>query len=101
VLGQDRRRHRLERGQIVEKIINRLERAVRRIAQQRVAAAFQLAGKERDAEIERDLQVGLHPAQHGETAGHVESADRHRDAGGPQRAGDIECAGKLIALHAD
>jgi hypothetical protein len=92
---------RLDAGQVLEIVVDRLDRAGRGIAQQGVAALLELARIERDAKVERRLQVGLHRAEHGETARHMEAADRDRQAGRPQRPGDVEGAGELVALHAD
>ncbi len=56
---------------------------------------------ERDAHVERFLQVGHQIGEHGEQAGHVEAADDHRHAGRTKRPRDIERARILIGLHAD
>ena len=82
LLRQDRRRRAFQRRQIVEVVVERLQRAAGGIAQQSVAAAFEFAGIQRDAEIERLLHVGLNAGQHRQTARDVEAADRDRHAGG-------------------
>ena len=65
------------------------------------SAVLGLTGEQTAAHVERDLQIGLHLGKHGEAAGHVESADDHRDAGLAQRTRDIKRARELVRLHAD
>src|SRR6185312_9581389 len=100
-LRQDRRGRRLNPGQLVDVIVDRLELAVYRVVQQRVAAVLDLAGIKCDAELERLLQIGLLLADHGETAGYMKPADRDRDSGRAQRARDVERARELVALDPD
>ena len=50
---------RFEPGQVVHEIVDRLERVRGGVAQQRVEAPLGLAGKQRDADVERLLQVRL------------------------------------------
>ena len=99
--GEDGGRFGLQRRQILQVVVDRLQRPVRGILQDQVHPAFQLAGEHADAQVERLLQVGLHFGQHRETAGHMKSADHHRHARRTERAGDIECARILIRLHTD
>ena len=92
---------RFERRQVLQVVVDRLQRPVRGVAQDRVHAPFELAGEQAHAHVERDLEVGLQLRQHGEAAGHVEAADHHRHAGGAERARDVERARELVRLHAD
>src|SRR5205807_2795837 len=48
----------------------------------------------------RWVEGGSDVGRHGEAGGHVEAADDRRDAGVPERPGDVEGAGKLVRLHA-
>ena len=91
----------LERRQVVEVIVERLERARGGVAQHAVEPPLGLAGEQRDPEVEGLLKVGVHLRQHGEAAGDMEPADDDRDAGGAQRPGDVERARELVRLHAD
>ena len=98
---KDGGRLRLERRQVLQIVVDRLQRPVRRILQDAVHPSLQLAGEHAHAHVERRLEVGLQFRQHGEAAGDMESADHHRHAGRPERAGDVERAGILVRLHAD
>ena len=89
-----------ERRQILQVVVDRLHRPVRRVLQDQVHPPFQFTGEHADAHVERRLQLGLQFGQHGEDAGHVEAADHHRHARGAERAGDIERTGILVRLHA-
>ena len=101
-IARQKRRHRVfERRQIVDVIVERLERARGGIAQDLVHAAFGLAGEQSDAHVERLLQVGHHGREHRQHAGDVEAADDDRDAGVAQRLGDMQRARILVRLHAD
>src|SRR5579862_2035132 len=94
-------RHRVfERRQIVDVIIERLERTVGGVAHHLVHAAFGFSGKQRDADFERGLQVGAYGIEHRQHAGDVEAADDDGNAGGAQRFGDVERARILVGLYA-
>ena len=71
------------------------------VAHDLVHAAFGLAGEQRDAHIERLLQVRADGIEHRQHAGDVKAADDDRDARGAQRLGDMQRARILIGLHAD
>jgi hypothetical protein len=99
--GKDGGRLGLERRQVLQVVVDRLQRPVRGVPENQVHPAFQLAGEHADAQFERFLQIGLHLRQHRQTAGHMKAADHHRHTIGTERAGDIERAGILIRLNAD
>ena len=90
-----------EPRQIVEVIVDRLERARRGVAQHFVEAPLRFARIERNAEVERFLERIGRLRQHGEAAGDMEPADHHRHAGRPQRPGAVHHARELIRLDAD
>ena len=71
------------------------------VAQHLVEPPFGLAGEERDAHGARTIEIGVDAAEHADRAGHVEAADRDRDAALAQRPGEIERARELVRLHAD
>ncbi len=90
-----------EAWQIVEVIVDRLERARRGVAQHFVEPPLRLARVERDAEVERFVQRIGPLRQHRKTAGNMESADNHRYPRGPQGTGAVHHARELVRLHAD
>ena len=90
----------IQRRQIVHVIVERLERAVKGVAQNHLEAAFGLAGKKRDAEIHRFLEFGRRFGQHRQATGYVKPANANLHAGRAQFACDIHGARKLIGLHA-
>ncbi len=87
--------------QIVEVIVDGLQLARRRVAQDFVEPSFRFARIERNAEVERRFERIRRLRQHGETAGDMESADDHRHARRPKRPGAIHHPRELIRLHAD
>ena len=91
---QDGNRARLDRRQIVEVVVDRLQRSVRGIAQDRVDPPLEFTGEQADADVEGGAQVGLQLGQHRETAGDVESADHDRHAGGAELARDVRARGE-------
>ena len=93
IAGQERRHRIFQRRQIVDVIVYRFERADGGIAYHLVHAAFGLAGEQRDAHVERFLQVGPSHREHRQHAGDMEAADDHRDAGGAQWLGDVQRRG--------
>ena len=101
-IAREIRRHRVfQRRQIVDVIVDRLERTGGGITQDLVHAPFRFAGKQSDAHVERLLQVGHDGGKHRQHAGDVETPDDHRDAGLAQRFGDVQRARILVRLHAD
>ena len=89
-------------GSVVHVIVERLERAVRGVAQHLVEPALLgLAGEERDAHRLRRFDVGRQFGQHGDAAGDVEAADADRQPGVEERPRQIDRARKLVGLHAD
>ncbi len=95
------RRCQFDRRQVVHEIVDRLERAGRRVLEHLVDAAFGLAREQAAAEVERDLQIGLGARQHRQQPGDMKAADHNRNARRPQRPRDIERARILVGLHAD
>ena len=98
---EDRQRGGRHFGHVGEIIVGRLRGAGGDIAQQAGHAALALAGEQRDAEIERLLQVGRQLRQHRDAAGDMEPADDHRHVGRAELAREIERARILVRLHAD
>src|SRR5262245_17867840 len=90
-----------DRWKIVQVIVDRLQSAGRRIAQNAVDPAFHLSGEEADSHRQCAFQVGLQFGQHGQAAGHVKSADYHRYARRAERPRYVDRTGKLIRLDAD
>ena len=101
VARQERRHRVFQRGQIVDVIIDRLEQACGGIAQHLVHAAFRFAGKQRDAHVERLLQVSHDVRKHRQHAGDMKAADDHGNAGIAQRLRYMERPRILVGLHAD
>jgi hypothetical protein len=99
--GKNRRRRRFESGQVFQVVVDRLQRAVRRVGEDFIHPPFQFAGEQADAHIDRNLQVGLQAGQHGEASGYMEPADHHRKAGRAKPPGDVERPRVLVRLHAD
>lgn len=62
---------------------------------------FRLAREDRDAEVERSLNVGRDVWQHRQAAADVEAADAHGNARLAERPRDVDGARELIALDAD
>src|SRR5260370_40299654 len=78
---QQRQRSAFYTGQILQVVVERLESALPRVAQDLVQTLFfSFAGKERDAEIPSLLQFGGHTGQHGNTARKMKTADAHLEA---------------------
>ena len=98
---QERHRRRLDRREVVEIIVDRLEGTACGVAQQGVEPLLRLACEQADPQVESLLNVGLHLGEHRQAAGNVKPADDHGYACGPQRAGDVHGSGKLVRLHAD
>ena len=73
--GKDRHRHAIQRRQVRHVVVERLERALPRVAQDLFEASFGLTGKKRDAKIHGLLQFGGNLRQHREAAGDVKAAD--------------------------
>ena len=82
-------------------IVDRLQLAGRRVAQDFVEPPFRFARIEGYAKVERRFERIRRLRQHGEASGDMESADDHRHSGPPQGPGAIHHAGELVRLHAD
>ncbi len=95
---QGRGRHLRHVGEV---IVDRLRGSLVDVAHQRGEAAFAFAGEQRDAEIERLLQVSGQCGQHRDAARDMEPADHDRYSGGAELAREIERARILVRLHAD
>src|SRR5256885_8958132 len=103
MLARQRRRGlALEARQIVDVVIERLQRAIPRIAQYLVeSAALRFACEERDAHLLGGAHLGRHFGQHREATAHVKSADTHRQPGCEKRPRQIDSPWELVRLHAD
>ena len=97
---QEGHRRRLDRGKVVEIIVDGLQRHFRRVAQQRIQPLLRLAREQADPQVESLLKIGLHPGQHRKTSRNVKPADDDGDSGGTQRTRDVHGAGKLVRLDA-
>ena len=98
---QDRHRRAFEVRQVVHVIVERLQRALPRIAQHIVEPAFGFAGEERDAKRLRFAQLGRHLGQHRQRAGDMETADADLHAELAQPPRDIHRTRILVRLYAD
>ncbi len=99
---QEGRRLAFEAGQIVEVVVERLQRARPGGLQHLVEAAILgLAGEDRDAHVHRRPDLRRQLGQHGDAAGNMEAADDHRQAGGAERPCEVDGARKLRRLNAD
>ena len=98
---QDRIGRRRHVRQIVHVVVDRLRGSSRHVAQEDIHAAFGFACIERDAEVERLLEVRRQLGKHGEAPADMEAADRDRNVGGAELAGKIERARELVRLHPD
>ena len=98
---QDRQRRIRHFGHVGEVIVDRLQRTGVNVAQKLTHAAFPFACEQRDAHIERLLQIERQAGQHRDAATDMESTHHHRDAGGAELAREIECSRILVRLDAD
>jgi hypothetical protein len=98
---QDRHRCDFEARQIVHVIVERLQRAVPRVAQHLIEPPLGLAGEERDAQRLCLAQLGRHVGQHRQRARDMEAADADLHAALAQPARDVHRARILVRLHAD
>ena len=98
---QQRSYRTLQPRQIVHIIIDRRETARVGIQQHLIEPSFGLAGEDRNAEIERFLNIGRNFRQHGEAARDMKTADTDPDTGGSQRPGHIHGVRELVRLNAD
>src|SRR5262245_31863628 len=94
--GQYRGRLMLQRGEIVEVIVDRLHGADRGVLEEPLHPPLDLAGKQADAHVESNFQISLQLREHGKAAGYMKAANNHRNAGSPKRPCDIERARKLV-----
>ena len=90
-----------EARQILEIIVDRLERPRRGVAQNFVEPAFRFAGIEGNAEVERCFERIRRLRQHGEATGNMETADDNRHASRPQRPRTVHHPRELVRLHTD
>ena len=91
----------LERGQIIEVIVDRLQGSRRGVAQHLVEPALRLAGEQRNAEIERLVERIRPLRQHREATRDMEAADADLDACRPQGTGEVQHMRELVRLDAD
>ena len=97
---ENRGRLGLERGQVLQIVVDRLQRSVGRVLQKEIHPALEFAGEHAHPHVEGLLEIGLQLREHGEAAGDMEAADDHGHALRAEWAGDIEGAGILVRLHA-
>jgi hypothetical protein len=97
---QHRRRHAGDARQVVHVVVEGTERPRPGVAQYLVEPSSRLAGKERDTERHRLLELRRQLGQHRQRARHVKAADANLDAARAQQARDIHGAGELVRLHA-
>ena len=90
-----------EVGEVGHVVVERLERALRRVDQHFIQTSFRFAGEDGDAHLARAVEIGIFALQHAEDARSVEAADGDLDAARAQRTGDVERARELVRLHAD
>src|SRR6516165_7666571 len=84
---------------IIEEIIDWLERSICCCAQNLVATTLEFTRKQRNAHVDRFLQIWLQSGQHCETAGHMEATNGHRNTSVAERAREIQRARILVSLH--
>ena len=91
-----------EARQIVHVVVERLQRAVPGVLQHDVEPALLgLAAEDGDAHVHGRLDLGRDHRQHRQAARHMEAAQRHRQAGLDELAGEIDGARELVGLDAD
>ena len=96
------RRRTLDARQVVHVVVERLQPLVPSVEQYLVEAAFLgFAGVDRNAHVHGRLNLGRHDRKHRETAGGMEAAHRHRQAGGEEMAREVDGTRELIGLHTD
>src|SRR5262245_27319075 len=95
--------HRLtfQAREVVHEIVQQLELAAIRRAEELIEPSLGLSGKERDTEFHRFLQLGRDLWQHRQAATDVKPADGDWKSRGTERPRNVYCARKLIALHAN
>ena len=91
----------LERRQIIEVIVDRLQGSGRGVAQHLVEPALRLAGEQRNAEVERLVERIRPLRQHREATRDMEAADADLDASRPQGTGEVQHMRELVRLDAD
>src|SRR5215813_2851283 len=96
-----RHRFTLQAREVVHEIVQRLELAVIRRAEEFLEPSLGLPGKQRDTEIHRFLQLGRDLWQHRQAAANMKAADGNWKSCGTERPGNVYRARKLIALHAN
>ena len=101
VARQERIGRALERGQIIEVIVDRLQGSGRGVAQHLVEPALRLAGEQRNAEVERLVERIRPLRQHREATRDMEAADADLDARRPQGTGEVQHMRELVRLDAD
>ncbi len=95
-----RDRRAVDARQVGHEIVQRLERARRRVMQDFVEPAFGLAGKQRHAHRLGAVKIRIHAIEHRQHARHMEAADADLDTALAQRLRQIERARELVRLHA-
>jgi hypothetical protein len=80
-------------------IVDGLQPSCGDVLQQGGHAALAFAGIERDAEIERGLQLRRRLRQHRQATADMEPPDHHRQIGGAELPREVEGTGILIRLH--
>ncbi len=102
MLGRHERHGRLlDARQVVHEVVERRQGPCHGVAEDGIEPPLQFAGKERDAHLLGQLELGVLPAQHRDHTRHMEAADCHLDALRPQGPGNVEGSGKLVGLDTD
>ena len=91
----------VEARQVVEEIVDRLQRSRGGVGEHVGEAPLRLPGEQGDSEVERLFQRIRRLGQHGEATRDVEAADADRNARRAQGTRDVHDARKLVRLHAD
>lgn len=96
---QERQGLAVEFRQIGHVIVDRLQTALMGRAQQIREMVLGFAGEERDAQIQRLVQLGRPLGQHRQTAADMEATDGDLDTGGAEAACQVQGPWKLVGLN--
>ena len=98
---QERSDYSLQFREIAGEIVDRLQPFCCGIDQDLVHPAFGFSGEDRNAHVDRFLEVGHDGREHGEQSRSVKPAEHDLDPSGPEWAGDVEGTRILVRLYAD
>src|SRR5579883_3075703 len=100
-LGKERHRRAFHVRQVPHEIVEWRETSGRGVVQHEFEATFSFTREHRNANVPARIEIDGAAVKHRHTAGHVKSSDCDWDAGGAERAGDIEGARILVRLDAN